>query len=77
LDIVASDCSCAPDTLQLSVDNSQVGAITCGATGGRSIEVSPGTHVVSAQSPKASWPPRSVAASAGTKTPVELGCPAK
>ncbi len=76
LDIVASDCSCAQGTLQVSIDSRPVGALTCGATGKLPVAVEAGAHVVTAQSPTAAWPPKSVEAAEGRSTPVELGCPA-
>jgi hypothetical protein len=77
LTITASDCSCARDTLRVSVDNAWVGEVKCGPSGALSISVNPGSHLISAESGTASWPARSHDAPAGTTTPVELGCPSK
>jgi hypothetical protein len=77
LTITAADCSCAPDTLRVSLDNARVGDLKCGAGNALSITVSPGSHVVSAENGTASWPARSHDAPAGETTRVELGCPSK
>jgi hypothetical protein len=77
LTITASDCSCARDTLRVSIDNAWVGEVKCGPTGALSISVNPGTHLISAENGTASWPTRSQDAPAGETTPVELGCPSK
>jgi len=76
LAVTASNCTCAPDTLQVSVDKRAVGSLTCGTGAALSVEVDAGLHSVSAQSAKASWPEQVCNALAGRTTPVELGCPA-
>jgi hypothetical protein len=76
-EVAASDCSCAPGTIQVRVDDQLAGTITCGPSGAVSLQVSPGAHAVSAQSATASWSPQTKLASPGRKTAVELGCPSK
>jgi hypothetical protein len=77
LAVTASDCTCASGTLQVSVDGRPTADITCGASGGATIEVGSGPHTVSAQSPTASWPAQSCDAVNGRTTRVELGCPSR
>jgi hypothetical protein len=77
LTIAASDCSCARDTLRVSVDSARVGEVKCGPSGALSIAVSPGAHLIGAENGTASWPARSYDAPAGETTRVELGCPSK
>jgi hypothetical protein len=76
-EVKASDCACAPGTIQVRVDDQLAGTITCGPSGAVSLQVSAGAHAVSAQSATGSWPPQSKLASPGRRTPVELGCPSK
>ncbi len=75
LEVAASNCSCAPGTIQVRIDDQLAGTLTCGSSGAVSLQVSPGAHVVSAQSGSAAWSPQTKLASPGRKTAVELGCP--
>jgi hypothetical protein len=76
-EVSASNCSCAPGAIRVSVDDRIAGTVTCGPSGAISIRVTPGSHVVGAQSETASWSPQTQDAAPGKRTPVDLGCPSK
>ncbi len=75
LQIGASNCACAPGTIQVSLDGGNVGAITCGPNNGMSVKTEAGHHVVSASSTSASWAEQGHDVRADRTTYVELGCP--
>jgi hypothetical protein len=71
--IIASDCSCAPGSIRVTVDGSAAGEIACGTDQGIGLSVEVGSHSVSAASATASWPDRRY--SVGSYTAIDLGCP--
>ncbi len=76
LQIGASDCTCAPGTILVSLDGREIAGIGCTSSGyAISIPATVGSHVVSARSGNAVWPDQTCYVRADSTTSVELGCP--
>jgi hypothetical protein len=76
LQIEASNCACAPGTIQVTLDGRGVGALTCGPANAMTVKAETGRHVVAATSASASWAAQSYDVRSDATTLVELGCPA-
>ncbi len=72
--VSATDCSCAPGTIRVTVDERFAAEVRCGA-GATVVEVRGGTHVVAATSGVAVWPPQTQVVPPGGTARVDLGCP--
>ena len=77
LQIGASNCACAPGTIQVSLDGRGIGEITCGWSNAITVTARGGNHVVSAASANASWPDQTCNVRSERTTPVEIGCPSR
>ena len=76
LQIGASNCACAPGAIEVTLDGSGVGAITCGQANAITVKTETGRHAVAASSSSASWTEQGYDVRGDRTTFVELGCPA-
>ncbi len=76
LDVRAPECSCAPGTIEVYVDEQPSGTTSCGAAA-LSIRVTPGSHTVRANMDGRTWPAQSTSVASDGRANVALGCPAE
>jgi hypothetical protein len=78
LEVTTSTCNCVMSIpVTVTVDNVEAGKFTCGAYASVKVEVTPGSHQVSAACSQGTWSARTVQATAGETTLVDLGCPSQ
>ncbi len=75
LQVGASDCTCAPAAIEISLDGRPVAQTSCGWDHAITLATEPGTHVVGASGTNGVWPDRTFDVRSDRTTPVELGCP--
>jgi hypothetical protein len=76
LQLIASDCGCAPDPISVTIDGQYRISVNCGTTVPYSIPLDAGmTYSIVATSPGKTWETRSVTMPEAKPVLVDLGCP--